>query len=116
MQILVRINLIKKGVITISDSTPIIEGKNKANTTRSEGYPIFIMTVGVGGGVTSASAVETLKGLASTVDGKPAYFHVEDYSKIKNYVDQVFNPLCEQFHSACGLDCKGFCGWNRSGQ
>jgi Mg-chelatase subunit ChlD len=70
-------------------------------------YDAFFMTIGVG----VPKSVETrLKNLASTIDGSPAYFGVADYGKIKGAVDKVFSPLCEQFHSECGLDCKGFCG------
>ena len=53
-------------MITISDSTPIIEGKNKANTTHSEGYPIFIMTVGVSYSGKSKWAQDTAQTFGNT--------------------------------------------------
>jgi len=84
--------------------------KAAADKLKADPYDAFLMTIGVGRGCTSTAAVNTLKSLASSVGGQPAYFHVTDYSQIKSYVDKVFSPLCEQFHSECGLDCKGFCG------
>jgi len=85
--------------------------RNAATKLKGADYEAFFMSIGVG--ITSPSSYyyQRLQEIASDMGGgAKAYFPVTSYNEIKDAVGTVFKPLCEQFHTECGLECKGFCG------
>jgi len=82
--------------------------RNAAEKLKGPDYEAFFMSIGV---AISSSYVPKLQEIASDLGGGvKAYFPVTSYNEIKGAVDKIFSPLCEQFHTECGLDCHGFCG------
>jgi len=69
----------------------------------------LVVEIGVGQAHNNAKFREFLKSIASKLGGKPVYYNVSEYSGIKNIVDQITRPLCDQFSTDVCSNCKGLC-------
>jgi len=103
-------------VIVVTDGADMCPNKTSKSAenikkSRAEGgVEAFLIEVGVG--LECEYDREYLKGLASKInsDDNPAYYDVEDYSKVHQVTEDLFRPLCDEFNSGCSADCRGFCG------
>jgi hypothetical protein len=96
-------------VIAVTDGADYCPNKTRAaaKKLREEYGALFL---GIGVGFDCKYDKNFVEGLTSIVGDKRAYYDVTDYSAIKQVAEQILTPLCDEFHSACGPDCHGFCG------
>lgn len=98
-------------VILVTDGEDFCPNASKdaIDVLKSEKYQATVFIVGVG--LQTTYDENFLRGLASTINGQPAYYSVDNYEAISVVIDQMITPICEDLGtSGCNPDCRGFCG------
>jgi len=97
-------------VIAVTDGADYCPNKTRAAAAKLRGPDYDALFLGIGVGFDCMYDKNFVENLTSTVGDKRAYYDVTDYGAIKKVAEEIFSPLCDEFHSPCRPDCNGFCG------